>query len=105
MCVRDDRSQARLVQIADRGFPRPDTLLCLLLLSSADVYRQVVGIVFALPKGKVKHELALCCGLEPEIAKLQVEDFALVEKVNHPSAVKCVASQSIRVPSNNPVGL
>ncbi|OGD40945.1 hypothetical protein A3K28_00020 [Candidatus Azambacteria bacterium RIFOXYB1_FULL_40_33] len=69
------------------------------------VFGKRIHIVFALPKNDVQHKFSLRRIFKPQRWKLQARKFADVQKVNDTPAVHRITRQSVRVPSQNSVGL
>ncbi|MFA6548238.1 MAG: hypothetical protein WCT11_04895 [Candidatus Magasanikbacteria bacterium] len=65
------------------------------------IFRQIVGIIFALSKSHLQHKHTLRSRLAPESGEAQRNYFASVHKVDYLPAVYAVPCEPIWVPSHN----
>ncbi|OJI06766.1 hypothetical protein BK004_02225 [bacterium CG10_46_32] len=68
-------------------------------VSSPDIFRKVINVIFALPKGNVQHKFSLWRTLEPKRWKLEVFDFSCVQHIHDLTAINRISGETIRVPT------
>ncbi|MDD4467032.1 MAG: hypothetical protein WCR84_01110 [Candidatus Paceibacterota bacterium] len=59
-------SQARFVEISERGFCRKFASPDFLSNTAQNVFSQIVGVIFCLSKGDAQHKFSLRCRFKPK---------------------------------------
>src|SRR3990167_8865535 len=89
-----NRSCFGIIHIAERRKAGPFATPEFLSNPALYIFRQIVGIVFGLAKGDLKHKKPLRSWLKPKSGKAQRNDLADVYAVNYLSAVNGISCQA-----------
>src|SRR3989344_1293215 len=95
-------SRFGIIHIAERRKARPFAPPEFLANPALYILRQIVGIIFGLAKGDLKHKQPLRSWLKPECRKAQRSYFGGVYGVNYQTAINRISGETIRVPRKKP---
>src|SRR3989344_5924224 len=93
-------SRFGIIHIAERRKAGPFAPPEFLSNPALYIFRQIVGIIFGLAKGDLKHKQSLRSWLKPKCGKAQRNNLADVYAINYLSAVNGISCQAVGVPCN-----
>ncbi|MFH0851327.1 MAG: hypothetical protein V1876_01105 [Candidatus Peregrinibacteria bacterium] len=103
--IKIDISFLSIVDVSQRGRPRPLATAHLLAHPALHVLGKVIHVVLGLAESDIQHEFPLRCRLKPEGRELQSFEFAGVQKMHDLSSVHAVPGEPVGMPCENAVCL